>query len=205
MSGDLQRTHHVVDNEIALHEDVYSLRNTELTTRPAAAADILEDLLRPGLRLVVCGTAPSTRSATIGAYYAGPGNKFWRTMHAVGLTPTRLSPEDWRSLDGLGIGFTDLVKRHSGMDKDLPRGSFDAGRVRSLIEEHQPGALAFNGKTAARAFLGRMPVNYGRQDDLIGGTAIWVLPSTSGAASGAWSLEPWQALARDLAVRPQTT
>lgn len=199
MSVSLQRDRHVVDNETASCEDVYSLRNIELRARPAAAADILQDLLRPGLRLVICGTAPSTRSAAIGAYYAGPGNKFWRTIHTVGLTPRLLAPAEWRSLDAFGIGFTDLVKRHSGMDKDLPPGAFDAGRVLASIERHQPAALAFNGKTAAKAFLGRPSVDYGPQDAAIGATMIWVLPSTSGAASGAWSIAPWHALATRLA------
>ena len=175
----------------------------DLRAKPAAEGDILQDLLRPGLRLVVCGTAPSTRSAAAGAYYAGPGNKFWRTIHAVGLTPRLLAPEEWRSLDALGIGFTDLAKRHCGMDKDLPPGSFDAARVRTSIEKHRPDVIAFNGKAAGKAFLGRALVDYGPQQDRVGSTAIWVLPSTSGAASGAWSIEPWQALAADLATRSE--
>jgi double-stranded uracil-DNA glycosylase len=156
---------------------------------------ILEDLLRPNLRLVICGTAAGTRSAQIGAYYAGPGNKFWRTIHAVGLTPRLVSPEEWRSLDAFGIGFTDMAKNHFGMDRDLPRGCFDADRLRAAIEEIQPDVLAFNGKTAAKAFLGRGPIDYGRREETIGRTAIWILPSTSGAASGAWSIEPWKKLA----------
>ena len=39
----------------------------------------LEDLLRPGLRLVICGTAAGTQSAAINAYYAGPANRFWQS------------------------------------------------------------------------------------------------------------------------------
>jgi double-stranded uracil-DNA glycosylase len=156
---------------------------------------ILEDLLRPNLRLVICGTAAGTRSAEIGAYYAGRGNKFWRTIHAIGLTPHLVAPEDWRTLDAFGIGFTDMAKSHFGMDKDLPAGCFDASRLQAAIEEIEPAALAFNGKAAARAFLGRGPIDYGLRDETIGKTAIWVLPSTSGAASGAWSLGPWQKLA----------
>lgn len=172
----------------------------DLPTKTSAEEDILQDLLRPGLRLVFCGTAPSTRSAAIGAYYAGPGNKFWRTIHAVGLTPRLLAPEEWRTLEAFDIGFTDLVKRHSGMDKNLPSGSFDAARVRASVEKYQPGILAFNGKTAARAFFGTTLIDYGHQQGRIGNTAIWVLPSTSGAASGAWNLAPWQALATYLAT-----
>jgi double-stranded uracil-DNA glycosylase len=199
MLVELQRARHVADNHTVSYENVYSLRNIDMRLRPAAEADILQDLLRPGLRLVFCGTAPSTRSAAVGAYYAGPGNKFWRTLHAVGLTPRLLTPGEWRALDALDIGFTDLVKRHSGMDKDLPPDSFDAARVRASIEKHQPNALAFNGKAAAKAFFGLGAIEYGLQDGPIGRTAVWVLPSTSGAASGAWSIDPWQALARYVA------
>ena len=176
--------------------------NTRSPIKRGSAGDILEDLLRPELRLVICGTAAGTRSAQVGAYYAGPGNKFWRTIHAIGLTPNLVAPPDWHSLEAFGIGFTDLVKRHSGMDRELPPGSFDAGRVRKLIEKHQPAALAFNGKTAAKAFFSRSQIDYGRQDDVIGRTSIWVLPSTSGAASGAWSAEPWHALAAYLVASP---
>jgi TDG/mug DNA glycosylase family protein len=165
---------------------------------PPRPGDVLEDLLRPGLRLVICGTAAGPRSAAIGAYYAGRGNRFWPTLHAVGLTPRLVAPEDWRSVDAFGIGFTDLAKRAWGMDRDLPPGSFDPRRVRERIERYRPGVLALNGKTAGRAFLGRNTLDYGPQAETIGLTAIWVLPSTSGAASGAWTIEPWRAMARML-------
>jgi G:T/U-mismatch repair DNA glycosylase len=42
--------------------------------------EVLPDLLRPGLRIVFCGTAAGTASARAGAYYAGPGNAFWPTL-----------------------------------------------------------------------------------------------------------------------------
>ena len=53
---------------------------------------VLPDVLAPGLRAVFCGTAAGTKSAIAGAYYAGPGNKFWPTLHAIGLTPRRFAP-----------------------------------------------------------------------------------------------------------------
>ena len=159
---------------------------------------VLPDLLKPGLRLVFCGTAPSTRSAALGAYYAGPGNKFWRTIHTVGLTPRLLAPQEWPMLDALGIGFTDMAKAHFGMDRDLPAGAFDARRLRDLIETYQPEILAFNGKAAAKAYFGMRLVEYGPTDCLIGSTSVWILPSTSGAASGAWTIKHWQELAEHL-------
>lgn len=163
-------------------------------------SDILDDLLRPGLRLVICGTAAGTRSAMLKAYYAGPGNKFWRIMHEIGLTPERLEPRDWRQLDRHHIGFTDLAKAHFGSDADLPPGSFDPERLREAIGRFAPATLAFNGKKAAQVFYGTPRIEYGRQE-AFGGTAVWVLPSTSGAASGAWSPEPWQEMAESLKPR----
>jgi uracil DNA glycosylase superfamily protein len=56
------------------------------------AAPVLPDVLAPGLRVVFCGYAPGTASARTGAYYAGPGNRFWITLREVGLTPLLIRP-----------------------------------------------------------------------------------------------------------------
>jgi len=159
---------------------------------------ILPDHLQPGLRLIICGTAVGAASAKKGAYYAGPGNKFWRTLHLIGLTTRELRPEEYVSLSKVGIGLTDLVKSVAGAD--LPGGCFDAPRLRRKIAKLQPRAVAFNGKRAAAAFFSRRTQNltYGLQSQRIGQTVLYVLPSTSGAANRYWSLDPWRALARDL-------
>jgi TDG/mug DNA glycosylase family protein len=54
--------------------------------------------LAPGLDLVFCGTAPSPASFKARAYYANPGNAFWPTLHAVGLTPERLTPQRFHGI-----------------------------------------------------------------------------------------------------------
>src|SRR3546814_13773735 len=56
-------------------------------------APVLPDVLAPGLRLVFCGSAAGRKSAELGAYYAGPGNKFWPTLYEIGLTPRHRSEE----------------------------------------------------------------------------------------------------------------
>jgi TDG/mug DNA glycosylase family protein len=43
---------------------------------------VLPDLLRPGLRIVFCGTAAGTVSAARGVYYAHPQNRFWSALYA---------------------------------------------------------------------------------------------------------------------------
>ena len=164
---------------------------------------LVPDLLRPGLKLVFCGTAPSRASATARAYYARPGNRFWSALHAAGITPRRFSPHEYAALLGLGIGLTDLCKAHSGNDDELPRGALDAGSLARKIARHRPAAVAFTSKNAAKAFLGR-DVDYGWQAERVGETRLMVLTSPSGQATRFWSLGPWEELARYLAAQGPT-
>jgi TDG/mug DNA glycosylase family protein len=161
-----------------------------------AERHILPDLLRPGLALVFCGTAAGERSAREGAYYAHPGNLFWRALHEAGITPRRLAPAEYPALLELGIGLTDVAKRHSGNDADLPRDAFDVPALLAKIERCQPRLLAFTSKAAARAALGHPISAYGEQAERIGRTRVFTLPSPSGQARGHWDIGPWCALAR---------
>jgi mismatch-specific thymine-DNA glycosylase len=162
-------------------------------------APILPDVLAAGLRVVFCGTAPGTASARAGAYYAGPGNRFWTTLHEVGLTAAVLRPAEFARLPEFGIGLTDISKTASGSDQEVGRRGVDPERLAAAIAAIAAPHLAFNGKNSARAALGR-PVDYGIQPERIGGAAVWVLPSTSGAARGFWDIGPWRELARAIAA-----
>lgn len=161
----------------------------------SAAEPVLPDVLAPGLRVVFCGTAPGTASARAGAYYAGPGNRFWATLHEVGLTPVLLRPIEFTRLPEFGIGLTDISKTASGSDQEVGRQGFDPARLDAAIAAAAPAHLAFNGKNGARGALGRR-VDYGPQPEHVGGATVWVLPSTSGAARGFWDIGPWRELAR---------
>jgi TDG/mug DNA glycosylase family protein len=160
-----------------------------------ARPPVLPDVLEPGLRLVLCGTAPSRISAARGAYYANPGNYFWRTLHAAGLLPQPLPASAFRRLPEFGLGLTDLAKHHSGNDDQLPADAFDVPALRRKITRHAPCVLAFTSKNAAQAALGAR-VAYGAQSVRWGETALWVLPSPSGQARRFWDETPWHALAR---------
>ena len=87
--------------------------------------DILPDVLMSGLKIVFCGTAAGNESARQGAYYAHPGNKFWRTLHVIGLTPRKLRPAEFAEVLEYGIGLTDLAKYVSGNDDTLSPRDFD--------------------------------------------------------------------------------
>ena len=154
----------------------------------------MPDVLRDGLDIVFCGSAAGAVSARLGAYYAGPGNRFWETLHAVGLTPRRLRPEEFHGLPDYRLGLTDMAKQYAGGDAGIASGDDDPEALRGKIARHRPKVLAFVGKRAAKVFLGRTP-DYGEQDERLGDTVLWVLPSPSGAARGYWSEAPWRELA----------
>ena len=155
--------------------------------------EVLPDVLEPGLRAVFCGTT----SARAHAYYAGPGNAFWPTLHATGLTPELLAPEEFRRLPQFGIGLTDICKVLHGSDAEVGTVEFDVDGLRARIAAAEPAHLAFNGKNAAAGALER-PVAFGLQEERFGGAQVWVLPSTSGAARRFWKIDPWEELAAAL-------
>jgi TDG/mug DNA glycosylase family protein len=155
---------------------------------------LVPDVLRPGLKVVFCGTALGKKSAEVKAYYAGPGNAFWKTLHEVGLTPRVLRPQEYASVTDYGIGLTDLCKTRSGSDREIGRDGFDVPRLVEALERNAPEWIAFTSKNSARAALGR-PVDYGRQTERLGPSRVFVLPSPSGAARGFWDVEKWRQLA----------
>ena len=162
---------------------------------PGVRPDVLPDVLGPGLRIVFCGSAAGAASARAGAYYAGPGNRFWPTLHRVGLTPRLLAPGEFRTVRRYGIGLTDLCKTESGADSGLSREADDAAALAAKIARHRPAVLAFNGKRAARVFLDAASIDYGEQTRRIGSTIVHVLPSTSGAARRWWDEAFWRRVA----------
>ena len=86
---------------------------------------VLPDLIEPGLTTIFCGSAASSASARLGAYYAGPGNRFWTVLHESGLTPHLFAPAEFQELLSLGIGLTDLAKHEAGMDVGLSSTAYD--------------------------------------------------------------------------------
>ena len=160
---------------------------------------VLPDILEANLQIVFCGSAAGAASSRAGAYYAGPGNKFWPILHQIGLTPHLLAPKEFAELPNFGIGVTDLAKHASGSDASLPSGTDDPAGLRDLILHYEPNFLAFNGKRSGQAFMkfhtGSRAVDYGLQSAMVGKTIIFILPSTSGAANRYWDEAPWYALA----------
>lgn len=161
-------------------------------------SDKLPDLLEKSLKAIFVGTAASTISAAEGNYYAHPGNRFWNTLYEVGITPRQFKPSEYQQLRPLGIGLTDLCKIAAGSDHQLASEQFDVDSFRQKIERYRPKSIAFTSKKAASVFLGcrTHQISLGRQPaSTTGLPEIFVLTSTSGAASSHWSAAPWHELA----------
>ncbi len=159
---------------------------------------VLPDVLPRGLCAVICGTAAGEMSASLGAYYAHPTNRFWKVLQQVGLTPQVLKPSDFGILFEYGLGLTDIAKTVSGVDASVPSIAFDVPSFASSIRACCPGIVAFNGKKAARTFYGLRPrdlLEYGAGLPVLNFPPTFVLPSTSGSAARFWDLNWWQQFA----------
>ena len=161
---------------------------------------IVPDLLEEGLSLVLCGTAPSLASRQAQAYYAHPGNIFWKTLFDAGLTPRLFSPAEYRDLLKLRIGLTDLNKTEWGADSELNHAGFDIQAFTQKMLHYRPGMIAFTSKFAASKFLGRTHIQYGLQKEKLKDIPLFVVPSTSGRARMYFALSHWRDLAKEEAA-----
>ncbi|MGE5425646.1 MAG: mismatch-specific DNA-glycosylase [Bacillota bacterium] len=159
---------------------------------------ILPDLAEKGLKVIFCGMAAGKYSAKMEHHYAHPQNRFWSILNEAGFTNKVIDPdkdkreENFRLLLKQKIGLTDLIIDQSGNDDELhlDRTALRQSRYRLLlfIIKFQPDILAFVGKKPAELYLGHK-VKYGMQPPTndIGDTRLFVLPSTSPAASRWWA------------------
>lgn len=141
------------------------------------------DLLRPGLRLVFCGYNPSLTSGRTGRHYAHPGNRFWRVLHAAGITQRLYAPEEDEELLDRGIGFTNLCPRPTRRADELTREEIQAGSrgLRAKLERLRPAAVAYTGIGVYKWFRATSKVEWGVQPDpAVPGVADVVVPSPSG-------------------------
>jgi TDG/mug DNA glycosylase family protein len=142
----------------------------------------LPDVLAADLRIVFCGINPGLRSAAAGHHFANPRNDFWRLLADAGITPRLLRPdEQWTMLE-LGLGLTNAAARTTRGVADLRRADFAgaAERLERVARELRPRTIAFVGKTAYTGAFGGQ-AELGLRPRPLGGTRLFVLPSTSPA------------------------
>ena len=134
-------------------------------------------------RILFVGINPSLTSAAVGHHFAGPGNPFWRLLHAAKLIPEPFTYEDDVRLPACGFALTNIVPRATRAASELTRDEFEVGRAQlaRLIRRLQPEVVAFVGVTVYRAFFGPgVAQGAGPKPERIGDARVFVLPNPSG-------------------------
>jgi double-stranded uracil-DNA glycosylase len=147
----------------------------------------LPDYLPDCPEILFVGINPGNYSARQGHYYARATNRFWWALHASGLVPVRLSPQEDGRVIEFGLGLTDLVKRPTNSAAEVRRDEFTAGRqvLTEKIARVQPLIVCFNGVIGYQQFF-QERTRPGRQARRLHRAWVFVLPSTS-ARNAAYS------------------
>jgi double-stranded uracil-DNA glycosylase len=148
----------------------------------AARALTVPDVVADDLRLLIAGINPGLWTAWAGHHFARPGNRFWKALHAAGLTDRVLDPSEEALLLERGIGITNVVQRTTAAAAELTPEEIRAGgeRLAALVARHRIGTVAILGMGAYRTAFGRPHAGLGLQPETIAGAAVWVLPNPSG-------------------------
>jgi TDG/mug DNA glycosylase family protein len=137
---------------------------------------------------VFCGINPGFVSAAAAAHFANPRNDFWRLLAEAGITSRLYEPAEQFELLEEGIGLTNAAVRTTAGSSDLRRSDFAGAeeRLGRIAAELHPRVIAFVGKEAYRGTFGER-AEHGPQRRMLGGTGLFVLPSTSPANAAV----PW--------------
>jgi TDG/mug DNA glycosylase family protein len=134
-------------------------------------------------RILFVGINPSLASARVGHHFAGPGNPFYRLLHAAGLVPEPLTFADDVRLPEFGLALTNIAERATRQAAELTAADYAQGRRRlaRTIARIRPAVVAFVGVTAYRQFMGA-PASGGAgpKPERIGEARVFVVPNPSG-------------------------
>ena len=143
----------------------------------------LADYIVPNAKILFVGINPGLRSAELGHHFAGKGNPFWRLLHAAGLTPVLLAPEEGARLREFGMGLTNLCPRPSRAAAELSKAEIAAGRqdLEGKIAHLHPQVVALVGLTIYQSYFQHAKTGgAGAKPELIHGARVFVVPNPSG-------------------------
>ena len=148
----------------------------------AAIGRRIPDVIGPELKVLFCGVNPGLYSAATQRHFARPGNRFWPALHLAGFTRRLLAPHESHELLGSGCGITSLVRRATATVREVASPELVAGRRRlvRVVRTYRPRWVAVFGVGAYRTAFARLNARVGQQDAL-GDSSVWLLPSPSGA------------------------
>jgi TDG/mug DNA glycosylase family protein len=148
--------------------------------------EFLPDIIGPNLSVLFCGINPGRHAASSGHHFVGRGNRFWKTLHLAGFTPSQIDPEDDGSLLHYGFGLTTLVERATASADQVGKHEFirASAALHQKLDRYRPARIAFLGKAAYSALSGKSEVHWGLQDQRLASSMVWLLPNPSGLNRG---------------------
>jgi TDG/mug DNA glycosylase family protein len=140
------------------------------------------DVLAGGLDVVFTGLNPASSAALVGHNFSHRSNRFWAVLHLAGFTGVQLPPQDERRLLEYGCGLTAVVRRPTRTAAEVSPEEFRAARLEfeARMRQYAPRMIAFLGKRALSAMIGRPAIEWGPVPESFAGTKAWVLPNPSG-------------------------
>lgn len=144
----------------------------------------LPDILTPHPKILFVGINPGQRSGQLGHHFAGPGNPFWRLLHAAGLTPEIIPAVEDHRLADYGYALTNLAARPTRSAAELRRTELARGKRELLakIERLQPEVVALVGITLYPLVTGGSTPGPGPKPELLSPSRarLFVVPNPSG-------------------------
>lgn len=165
-------------------------------------ADVV--MQRPTILFV--GINPGATSGKVGHHFAGPGNPFWKLLHASGLTPIELRAEEDQRLVEFGYALVNLCGRTTKTAAELTRAELVRGakQLREKVRAMQPEVVALVGVTLYPLVVRRerkrgepkqtLTPGPGPKPELVESARLFVVPNPSGLNASFPSFEaklPW--------------
>ncbi len=145
-----------------------------------------KDILAERPRILFVGINPGATSGRVGHHFAGPGNPFWKLLHASALVPIELRAEQDGRLPEFGCALVNLCSRPTNTAAELSREELARGAVRlaAKVRAMQPQIVALVGVTLYPLVCGRAAAaahpGAGAKPDRYQGARVFVLPNPSG-------------------------
>jgi double-stranded uracil-DNA glycosylase len=141
--------------------------------------ETLADLIPSPAKIICIGINPSLTSVQTGHYYQGRlGQAFFRRLQIAGLLPDQITGYEDDVAYGLGIGFTDIIKRPTNKAGELCAAEFQEGRkiLDRKISKIRPEAVIFTFKKTAATLFGSFKGCGWLPNSQFGGIRSFVMP-----------------------------
>ncbi|KXN69195.1 DNA glycosylase [Conidiobolus coronatus NRRL 28638] len=114
------------------------------------------DLLSDSMRILFIGNNPDLHSSESNAHFASPKNTFWEVLFETGMTLTKFSYKDEKTLlEEYGFGFAYICKRPTEIMREVSKEEYIEGStiLKKKIQEYRPQVCCFLGPTIYKYFF----------------------------------------------------